>query len=161
VKSLLKIKNRPSLKVLEVDVDVTPIMNMFIILIPFLVSMAVFSHLSILQFTLPPSAGKASGGPKSKDLKMTVLIRSNDFLLTLGETVLDSLPKLKGEFDLIKLKESLIIHRDSLKRKNDLILAIDDGIVFNEIVQTMDVCRVAGFEKIALSEGAGKAVNGE
>ena len=39
------------------DLDVTPVMNMFVILIPFLVSMAVFAHVSIIEFSLPPNVG--------------------------------------------------------------------------------------------------------
>jgi biopolymer transport protein ExbD len=37
------------------DLDVTPVMNLFMVLIPFLVSMAVFTHLAVVDFSLPPA----------------------------------------------------------------------------------------------------------
>jgi biopolymer transport protein ExbD len=47
--TLYKSQRPPSELVESADLDVTPVMNMFIILIPFLVSMAVFTNLSILS----------------------------------------------------------------------------------------------------------------
>ena len=39
----------------EVDLDTTPIMNVLIILIPFLASVAVYIQLSVLNMSLPPN----------------------------------------------------------------------------------------------------------
>ena len=38
------------------DVDVTPVMNVFVILIPFLLLMAVFTKIAIIDFSLPSAA---------------------------------------------------------------------------------------------------------
>ena len=50
----------------EIDVDVKPIMNVLIILIPFLVSVAVYTNLAVIDMSLPPNvtaaAGKGSDG---------------------------------------------------------------------------------------------------
>ncbi len=64
--SFLKKRSTPSEVANEADIDVTPIMNMFIILIPFLVSMAVFTKLAIIEFNVPANSGKnlSTGTPK-------------------------------------------------------------------------------------------------
>ena len=136
----------------ENDVDVTPIMNMFVILIPFLVSMAVFTHYSVLNFGLPPNASVGGGGPKQKDLKLTVVMKKENLLFVLGDSVLQEqtyVPEELSEVTESALKE----FKPSLKIKNQVILAINDDIEFDYIVDVMDVCRNQGFEKIALSEG--------
>jgi hypothetical protein len=55
--ALFKETTPPSASFDENDIDITPMMNMFIILVTFLVSMAVFTHVAILDFSLPPNVG--------------------------------------------------------------------------------------------------------
>lgn len=131
-------------------VDVTPIMNMFVILIPFLISMAVFSQLSILQFTLPPQAG-ARGGPAPEQLPLTIALTAQEIALTRGAVVLQTLPRSGDPRDFARLANAL---RD-LAGPEDVIIAIDDGLLFGDIVACMDTCRENGFTRISLAEGTG------
>lgn len=143
---------RPSESVESVDVDVTPIMNLFVILIPFLVSMAVFTHYSTLQFTLPPVAGMDTGGPKKVDLKLTVVIREAELELTLGERSL-SKTELQNSMWVENFKKSLREARESIKNKDGVVVSVDDDIQFEQIVSVMDYCRESGFAKISIAEG--------
>jgi len=154
VKSLLKNPKRPTHQLEAVNLDVTPVMNMFVILIPFLVSMAVFAQLSVLKFSLPSNAGAEQGGPQKKDLKLTVVMSPEAFLLTIGEMLVDSIPSTEEGLDFDRLSQALAENRETLTRKEEVVLAVDDKINFDNIVQTMDVCRNGGFSKIALSEKA-------
>jgi biopolymer transport protein ExbD len=54
--------------------EVTAFINVIVVLVPFLLSTAVFSHLSVLELTLP---GKNSGVEQLKvdDLKLEIVIR--------------------------------------------------------------------------------------
>jgi biopolymer transport protein ExbD len=153
MKSILQNSKQPSTKAETVDLDVTPVMNMFVILIPFLVSMAVFTHYSVLEFGLPPSAGAGSGGPNKADLKLTLVMHSAGFELTVGDSLMDSV-SLDGNLGgLPALEKSLTRIRTGLNRKNEVVVAVNDGIVFDKVVQVMDLCRKTGFEKVALAEG--------
>ena len=153
MKSILNSSKRPSVQADEIDIDVTPIMNMFIILIPFLVSMAVFAHLAILPFTLPPAAG-AGKGPKTDDLKITIAMSKSGHAITLGEKILETLPRIKDTYDYAELTNTLTKYRTSLKHKDEVVIAVDDGIKFDHVVHTMDYCRDALFTKIGLASGA-------
>ena len=51
----------------QIDLDVTPVMNLFMVLIPFLVSMAVFTHIAVIDFSLPP--GDAAGDSQGEHQK--------------------------------------------------------------------------------------------
>jgi biopolymer transport protein ExbD len=141
---------RPSEAAEVVDLDVTPVMNMFVILIPFLVSMAVFTHYSMLEFSLPPSAGVDSGGPSKKDLRMTVVLRQDSVLCTVGDSVWAALPAVQAEDSLTSVLKDL---RPQLNRQADLVLSVQDPIRLDRIVDVMDWSRRGGFSKIALAEG--------
>lgn len=158
--SLTFIKNTrsPSTAASEIiDIDVTPIMNMFVILIPFLVSMAVFTHLTILEFSLPPNVGagldKSMGKPK---LKITIVISDTYLAITHGELMLDSIGIVNDEYDYALFKEKLLLRRDGVDIKNEVVVAVGDRIKFKNVVTVMDRCREAGFEKVGLSSAPEK-----
>jgi biopolymer transport protein ExbD len=135
-----------------IDVDVTPVMNMFIILIPFLISVAVFTQLSILEFSLPPNVGTglddSSGKPR---LKLTVVVAPEYLAITYGENRLDSIPLINDSYDLSLLSSRLSARRDSVEINNEIIVAVRDKVRFENVVAVMDRCRDAGFEKAGLS----------
>jgi biopolymer transport protein ExbD len=152
---------QPSESADVIDVDVTPVMNVFIILIPFLISVAVFTQLSILEFSLPPNVGTglddSSGKPK---LKLTVVVAPEYLAITYGETRLDSIPLAQGNYNLELLSSRLAIRRDSVEINNEIIVAVRDKIKFEDVVSVMDRCRAAGFEKTGLSSATEDAQGG-
>ncbi len=133
-------------------VDVTPIMNMFIILIPFLVSMAVFSHLSVLQFSLPPDGGTGRIDDE-QELPLTVAMTVEEIAITRGEMILLTIPQTEGLYDYEGLKVALLTLRSENGEENNIVLAVDDNVVFEDIVECMDHCRDSGFEEIGLAAG--------
>jgi biopolymer transport protein ExbD len=132
--------------------DVTPIMNMFIILIPFLVSMAVFSHLSVLQFALPADGGSGRISDEL-ELPLTIAMTTEKLAVTRGESILASIALNEGAYDFTGLQAVLRSLQAEDGGREDLVLAVDDAVVFNEIVACMDHCREAGFTEIGLAAG--------
>ncbi|OGJ89348.1 MAG: hypothetical protein A2268_08470 [Candidatus Raymondbacteria bacterium RifOxyA12_full_50_37] len=135
----------------EPEVNLTPVMNMFLILIPFLVSMAVFAHVAVIEVNLPSDAGMSKGQSR-KELKLTVAVSQTGFSLALGDTLLDTIPLLdKSALNYTVLQQTLAEQRAIIENKNDLTVAVSDGIIFDKVVATMDAGRFAGFSKISLS----------
>jgi len=149
---LFRSSRPPSAVVPEADLDVTPVMNMFIILIPFLVSMAVFTRLSIIEFSLPPNVGASMTNSDVKPTpKLTVRI-GNDYLgIVLGDKLLDSLPVSDGIFPMDTLGARIKMRSSELSYTDEIIVASMDVIPFKRIVTVMDLCRAAGFDKVGLS----------
>lgn len=134
------------------DIDITPVMNMFIILIPFLVSMAVFTHHAIVDFTLPSNAVSANNDNKGElKLKITVVAHEKHLLITLGEKVLDSISVVNGDYDQIKLLKQLKSHRLKHNVQEDVVVAVKDKVLFKRVVNIMDDCKSAGFVRVGLS----------
>ncbi len=150
--SFFRYSRPPSENAEVTDIDVTPVMNMFIILIPFLVSMAVFTHVSIIDFSLPPNVGadldSSQGKPK---LKLTVVVAESYLAITQGEAMLDSIPAIEGNYDFRTLGESLAGYRAGAEIKDETVVSIGDRVKFKYAVKAMDACRDAGYEKIGLS----------
>ncbi|MGD9202511.1 MAG: biopolymer transporter ExbD [Chitinispirillia bacterium] len=135
-----------------IDINVTPVMNMFVILIPFLVSMAVFTQLSIIEFTLPPNVGKGLDDSKGKPkLKITVVITSEYLAITRGENMLDSIVKTGDNYNYDIFLDKLSLQRNENEIKDEIIVAVRNAIQFKYVVKIMDICHKAGFKKIGLS----------
>lgn len=136
-----------------IDIDVTPVMNMFVILIPFLVSMAVFTHLSIIEFSVPPNVGVglAAADSEKPRLKLTVVAAEQFCSLTLGDSLLDSLPRSGADYPLEQLRGRLASRRGALEVQDEVVVATRDKVQFKDLVALMDACRESGFEKIGLS----------
>ena len=142
----------PSDAVETVNTDVTPVMNLFIILIPFLISMAVFTHLSIVEFSVPPNVGASldpsNGKPK---LKLTAVVAADYVVLTCGEKVLDSIAFAKNAAAPDTLLGSFRANRERADVQDEVIVAVQDAVPFERIVAVMDLCKQAGFVKLGLS----------
>ena len=135
-----------------IDIDVTPIMNMFVILIPFLVSVAAFTHLTIIEFSLPPNVGMgldtSEGKPK---LKITVVVTPDYLAITHGDAMLDSIPVVDNDYDYESLVKKLSARRVESEIKDEVVVAVRDAIRFKYVVKIMDRCRDTGFNKVGLS----------
>jgi biopolymer transport protein ExbD len=150
--ALFRENRAPSENYEDTEIDVAPVMNMFIILVTFLISMAVFTHVAILEFSLPPnvSAGldQSQGKPK---VKLTVRLGSDYVGLIMGDKVLDSLPVGDGRFPFDTLAARLMVRRAETAVQDEIIIASRDEIAFKQVVRVMDICREAGFSKVGLS----------
>jgi biopolymer transport protein ExbD len=143
----------PSESAAEIELDLTPMMSMFLILLPFLVSMAVLTHLTILEFSLPPNVNAGAAGPSSEKprLKLTMVMTPEYLLVTHGDRLLDSLPNIGGIYDFERVKDILVKRKQELSLDNELIVASRDQVRLKNIVTLMDKCKAAGFDKIGLS----------
>lgn len=150
--SLFRSSRPPSDLAPVADIDVTPVMNMFVILIPFLVSMAVFTHISIIEFSLPPNVGAGmNNADKKPKPKLTIRI-GNDYLgIVLGDRLLDSLAIVQGNYPFDTLRIRLKRHQKEMDYHEEVIVASQDAVPFKRVVAVMDLCREVGLEKIGLS----------
>jgi biopolymer transport protein ExbD len=160
--ALFKENRLPSESLDENDIDITPMMNMFIILVTFLVSMAVFTHIAIIDFTLPPNVSggldMSQGKPK---VKITVRLGSDFLGIVLGDKLLDSLPVVKGDFPFKTLATQLAERRKTAAVQDEVVIASLDEIAFKQVVRVMDICRETGFARVGLSSATVSAESGK
>ncbi|MGA1870643.1 MAG: ExbD/TolR family protein [bacterium] len=137
----------------EIDIDMVPIMNMFLVLIPFLLMSAAFFHLRAINTSVPVLAEGKEGAIGKAEEKVTVIVEIKEDALHLS-TISDSVNDIalsKLETRIVKEKEDeypldkMVLCLRKIKESypaSDTLILIPDGIVLYEtIIQTMDVAR--------------------
>ena len=81
-----------------VELLLVPMIDIFTVLVTFLLMTAVFSRITILELELPSAAdGPAVTEP---EFRLEVILRKEGFELTNGSSVIAAVPKAAGEYDL-------------------------------------------------------------
>ncbi len=161
----------------DTDLDMVPIMNMFLVLIPFLLMSASFFHLKAINTSVPvlsaPATNDMSDEEKKTvpDIKLTVIVELKEKGIHLSvlsdavdEGVLNSLsaeiPKKRGTaYPLDKLLISLENIKKQYPKSDTIIIIPQDTVVYDTIIQTMDIARYSNetplFPKVVLSGKVG------
>lgn len=125
-----------------VDLDMTTFLNLMVVLIPFLLITAVFSRITIVELSLPSSAGGASA-PQDPGFRVEVIVRERGLEVSNGSAVIATLPKVDDEYDL----ERLSLYVMSLKRDHpdhdEASVLLEPSIQYDNLIQVMDVVRSA------------------
>ena len=128
-----------------------PMIDIFTVLVTFLLMTAVFSRITILELELP----SASGGPTvaEPEFRLEVILRKEGFELTNGTSVIAAVPKVGGKYDLKALSELA----QSLKRDHpevdDASILLEPKIEYDDLIQAMDAIRSAEKPAVA-ADGA-------
>ena len=138
----------------EPDVNMIPIMNMFMVLIPFLLMSASFFHIKAINTSLPVHADTPPNtAPLKEKVKITVVLEIKEDQLRIS--TLSDTPNDLAESDrqMVIPREPgsdisaavLAAHLKKLKAgfpdSDTMILIPDDNISYREIIRTMDCAR--------------------
>ncbi len=146
------------------EINLLPIMNVFCILIPFLLLTASFVQLTIVDTSLPASSkvnptvesSSPTPTPEEKHLNLTVMITAQGFsvagyggvLNVSGEqaeegqkpkTIIEKMPN--GEFDFDKLVEVMVRIKEAYPGQFSVILLPEQTIQYDVIIKIMDLAR--------------------
>ena len=126
---------------LVTDVNLTPLLNVFIIVIPFVLLSAVFVKTAVIDISLPQEGAK---GLASADSATGVLvIKATDSGFDVGGIGKAFIPKHAGEFDFNGLTEELIKLKERFPGSEDAILLFSPNASYEFIVKVMDSTREA------------------
>ena len=115
-----------------------PMIDIFTVLVTFLLMTAVFSRITIVELDLPSSAGAKVTEPA---FRLEVVVRKEGFELTNGSTLIAAVPKVNGEYDLKTLSElALSLKRDHPYEDNASVL-LEPDIAYDDLIQVMDAVR--------------------
>ncbi|MDZ7266937.1 MAG: biopolymer transporter ExbD [candidate division KSB1 bacterium] len=162
------------------DLNLTPIMNLMVVMIPLLLSSAQFIKIGIIELNLPPAAGAAgtlagSKAPKETErtLDLTVSITDQGFYISSAAAVLTGAtatgPTIpigsNGEYNFDALSQKLY----EIKQKvgngfsdaESIVIQAENKIRYQVLVSTMDAARsirvngtpVLLFPQVSLSAG--------
>lgn len=148
-------KKSTSKEIEMVDLDVTPVMNLFMVLIPFLVSMAVFTHIAAIDFSLPPAQSEEGTAEESKELDISIVVTSTGFRVVGTGKKLDLVPTVRGQYQFDELRLLLKAIKFEYPSQKSVVLVMDANVVYDDIIKFMDICRESQFPDIGLSGDVG------
>ena len=145
----------------DTELNMVPIMNMFMVLIPFLLMSASFYQINAINTSLPVHTDTQGNDLLSNEMeKITVVLElkeneirisglsetPNDLFLSELEMVISRQPENESSMD--KLVDSLKSLKSRYPASDTLILIPDEEILYDEIIQTMDCARNCETERL-------------
>jgi len=115
-----------------------PMIDIFTVLVTFLLMTAVFSRITILELDLPSSA---SAGVTEPTFRLEVIVRQEGFELTNGTALIAAIPKRNGEYDLKMLSELALSLKRDFPDANDASVLLEPAIAYDDLIQVMDAIR--------------------
>ena len=121
------------------ELDVTTFLNLMVVLIPFLLITAVFSRLTIVELSLPSSAGGAS--TSEEGFRVEVIVREAGIEITNGTATIASIPKKDEEYDLQTLSDFIIALKQEHPKQDAASVLMEAHIPYDYLIQVMDIVR--------------------
>ena len=133
------------------DLNLIPLMNLFVTMIPLLLLTAAFYHIGMVSVSVPTQSEAESDVATGKT-SVTINVRMSDQGLTLtassstlGESELKSLDtfisKKAGKHDLSRLTQALERIKRKYEQSDTMMLVPSSNTGYEEMIATMDAAR--------------------
>lgn len=126
-----------------VGLDVTAFINLIVVLVPFLLSTAVFTRLSVLDLTLPAQSSGALEKLSVEKLNLEIVIRAD--AIEVGDRIgglIQSIPKTAaGGYDIAALATLAKGIKERFPDKTDATVLPEPSVPYDVLVQVMDALR--------------------
>ena len=155
----------------DCEPNLTPIMNMFLVLIPFLLMSASFYHVKAVNTSVPVLAESTEKADENKSISVTVIVELKKDTLKVSamsdKLTGDELNQFKAEYPmdsegaypLEKFSAQLQGIKNQYPKSDTLILIPNNNTDYNTIILAMDTARKAGeitlFPNVVLSGSVG------
>lgn len=140
----------------DVEIDMVPVMNMFLVLIPFLLMSSSFLHLKAINTSVPVQSTEVSEqqqAPAKSDIKLTIVVAlsGNKMEVTatsqeLTEAQLQAFDSSfvkprKKDYPYQQFTQALAAIKQAYPKSDTVIIMPDDEVKYNDIIKTMDAAR--------------------
>ncbi len=127
----------------NVELDITAFMNLMVILVPFLLITAVFTHLTVLDINLPTSTQGNNSTPNKKSFEVNVIMGKKYFVVSDNRNRV--IKKIKtytsgGHFKI--LNNVLKQVKMSYPGKTNITILSQPNSSYDSLIKTMDSVRV-------------------
>ena len=140
------------------DLNLAPLLSLFVALIPMLLLTAMFQKVGIVNLYLPTleeSLLQNGANEPSQDFTLAVTVTVNEISLMKDREVLVT-ESIEKELKLDRLIEKLVSLKKEFPEKRDAVLLLDSEILYETIIEVMDAMRVNGdaelFPEISLAD---------
>ena len=121
--------------------EITAFINLIVVLVPFLLSTAVFTRLAVMDLQLPAQQS-AVDQLKTNDLQLEVVIRAD--ALEVGDRVgglIQRIPRQGEGHDVKALQSLMVMLKGRFPDKREATLLAEPDTSYDQLVQVMDAVR--------------------
>jgi biopolymer transport protein ExbD len=122
--------------------ELTAFINLIVVLVPFLLSTAVFSRLAVLDLTLPAQASGALQQLSVDNLQLEVVLRPDS--IEVGDRIgglIQRIPDVPGGHDYRSLSGLMVQIKQKFPDKTSATVLAEQDTPYHVLVQTMDAMR--------------------
>jgi len=122
--------------------EITAFINLIVVLVPFLLSTAVFTRLSVLELTLPAKSSGAVEQLKADNLQLEVVIRKD--ALEVGDRIgglIERIPNVGSGHDVRALSTLMVQLKQRFPDKAEATVLAEPNTPYDALVQVMDAMR--------------------
>lgn len=145
------------------DLNLVPIMNLFLVVIPMLLMMMVTVNLAMIAIDYSASAQKADAKGAGKDKKdkdlpqvITLKILMKSIELDFGVKKIKNIiiPALDenypAKYDFLALDQKLVeLKKDEkFQEENTIIVLTEPDVIYDALIKTIDICKQDGFTNV-------------
>ena len=137
----------------DTELNMIPIMNIFLVIIPFLLTSVSFFHIKAISTSVPVMADSSSEAVKQEQIKLTVIVEMRLKDLRLSATAESLEPQELEQFEqqinlqsaglypLMELNDYLQSIKRTYPASDTMILIPDETVLYESIIQAMDAAR--------------------
>ncbi len=124
------------------ELNITAFMNLMVVLVPFLLMTAVFSHITVLDLNLPPPGANQAQQPKTPPYELRVTIRKNMLVLSDNRMgLIKRIPQKGEEHDFASLKETLKQVKSRIPDHTNITILAEQQTRYDDLIKAMDNSR--------------------
>jgi biopolymer transport protein ExbD len=116
-------------------------MDVFTVLVVFLLITAVFTRITIMELSVPTSAGGSA--LNTPNFAIEVIVRKAGLEIANGSSVQAAIPKKDDQYDMQMLHEMLTRLKALYPEKEDATVLMEPDIGYDYLIQIMDAVRGA------------------
>ena len=122
--------------------EITAFINLIVVLVPFLLSTAVFTRLSVIDLALPAQTNGQLEQLKAEDLKLEIVVRAD--ALEVGDRIgglIQRIPATPTGPDVRALQTLMQQIKTKFPDKSDATVLAEPNTPYDALVRVMDVVR--------------------
>jgi biopolymer transport protein ExbD len=137
-------------QIIEGDLEIMPLMNLFVAMIPMLLISAVFLNVTVIDMKAPPDVSDAGDGNKKEGLALAVTIKEHHFVVE-GRRGLRKRVIARDDADAnVRLAEVLSEIAAHHSDNHDIMIISQPDTQYGDIISVMDIARGAGLPSVSL-----------
>jgi len=143
--------------------NLIPIMNLFIVIIPMLMTIMVTVHLAMIEITLPTEGAGGGGDDTQEQLEdlpkvITLALLPDRFeIMVEGIEDMITIPQLSaGTYDYFTLDKNIARLKNSNEKQGTIDILPDPSVKFDTLLRSIDICKSNNFPNIKYLTSATK-----